>query len=213
MRLLWLGVALLTAFFAGTWIFVNLTGYSGTQVEERTLRVIASMAASSLDSSSIGQLTGTTGDYGSPAFVRTRAELKKIRQAVPRARFVYLMGKRRDGEVIFLVDAEDAGSPDYSPPGQTYPEASPALMAVLSGGSPFVEEAYRDRWGEWVSGLAAVRNRPTGRVVAVLGIDIPAESWRGRIGSYRIYGVAIAGMIATLMAMVQFVHWPERRLF
>jgi hypothetical protein len=166
------------------------------------------MAASSLDRNAVGQLTGRPSDSRSSAFATVRAELKEIQQAVPNARFTYLMGQR-DGMVIFLADAEDESSPDYSPPGQAYPEASPGLLGVFSGGKPFVEEPYRDRWGEWTSGLAPVKDRATGGVIAVLGIDIPANRWREQIDGYRVYGAVIAGLIVALMGIVLFVQSQE----
>ena len=120
------------------------------------------------------------------------------------------MGER-DGVVFFLADAEDENSRDYSPPGQTYPEASPALLRVFSSGAPYVEEPYRDRWGEWTSGLAAVKDQATGKVIAVLGIDIPANQWRAQIDGYRVYGFAIECMIVGLMTMVLYAQWREER--
>jgi hypothetical protein len=205
---LWIAVALLTTLLAGGWMFADATVYSGAQVEERTLRIIASMAAGSLDMTAVGQLTGTLGDEGSPAFATIRTYLKRVLQALPEARYAYLMGER-DGEVIFLVDAEDQNLPTYSPPGETYPEASPALIAMFSNGEPFVEEPYRDRWGEWTSGLAAVREQGTGRIIAVLGIDIPADQWRHKVDGYRIYGMAIAAIIVGLMTSVLVAQWRE----
>jgi len=54
-----------------------------------------------------------------------------VRGANPRCRFLYLMGHKSDGTINILVDSEPPESDDYSPPGQTYDEASAELRALF----------------------------------------------------------------------------------
>ncbi len=56
------------------------------------------------------------------------------------------------GSVFFLVDSEPPESEDYSPPGQTYPEASAILLNTFVSGKETTEGPLTDRWGTWVSG-------------------------------------------------------------
>ncbi len=200
---------MLPVLIGGMWSFTDVLGETGTQVEERTLRLIASMAANSLDITTVKTLRGDMGDSGSQAFAALRAELKKIQRAAPNARFARLMGER-GSDVVFLADAEDENSPEYSPPGQVYSGAPAALLRVFSDGGPLVEKPYRDKRGEWASGLAALKDGTTGRVVAVLGIDVPADDWRRQIGRYRLYGAGIVGFLLALFGILLFFQ-PEDR--
>jgi diguanylate cyclase (GGDEF)-like protein/PAS domain S-box-containing protein len=210
MTLLWIGIALMAALVVGGWVFVSLVSRAGGDLEEKTLVTIASIAATSIEADAVRSLQGNENDLSSPAFAAVRDELKKIRQRLSTARFVYLMGQR-DGAVFFLADAEDPKSPDYSPPGQAYPEASPTLLRVFSAGEAMVERPYRDRWGEWMSSLAPIVDPKTQKVLAVFGFDIPANHWREQINLYRVFAGAIVGLLALVFGIALFVQARSQR--
>lgn|GEM_PF-2043682 len=118
----------------------------------------------------------------SPANAEARAalvyELRLAKLAGPDCRFVYLMGLWGD-DVVFLADAEEPGSADYSWFGQTYNDATAELVGLFcaSSGAGLVEGPVTDSWGTWVSALAPVRDPITGEPLAVLGIDVDAAQW------------------------------------
>ncbi len=131
-----------------------------------------------------------------------KQRLTSAKSVNPDARFIYLMA--RDGQVVsFLVDSEAPGTDGYSPRGETYPEASPALVAMFDNGQPLVEGPISDRWGNWLSVLAPVLS-DTHKVVGVVGLDIP--------GSTYIAMLAIAGstpLILTLL-VATIIYLAER---
>jgi len=45
-------------------------------------------------------------------------------------RFIYLNGSK-NGKIFFYVDSENLDSPDYSPPGQQYEEASQLVRELF----------------------------------------------------------------------------------
>jgi diguanylate cyclase (GGDEF)-like protein/PAS domain S-box-containing protein len=193
----WIAVAVLTALVVGGWAFIQTVSGVGTQFEQKNLTSMATIAASSFEPDTVRSLKGNKEDISSPVLAAVRNKLKRIKRQLPEARFVYLMG-RRDGVVFFLADAEEPTSPDYSPPGQTYPEASPILNHVFSATEPMLETPYRDRWGEWVSSLAPVIDPATGGTLAVFGFDVPASHWRDEL--YRLD--LIAGIVVALFATI-----------
>lgn len=208
--LFWIGLALMAALAAGGWVFVMLVARAGSNLEEESLASIAAIAATSVDPAVVGALQGNRNDTSSPAFAAVRDQLKKIHDRLPTARFAHLMGQRQGG-VFVLADGQDPSSPDYSPPGQPYPDASPELRRVFAEAKPVVGIPYRDSRGEWVSSLAPVMDPATGKVVAVLGFDVPANHWREQVGSYRSFAGAIVGFLATIFIVALYIQARSQR--
>jgi hypothetical protein len=104
----------------------------------------------------------------------------------------------RNGKIVFLADAEPASSPGYSPPGQFYAEAPPALHQIFTARVAAIVGPYTDRSGNWVSGFAPIFDQKTGAMVAVLGLDIGTQNWKATIASYRSIGIAVSGLLVIM---------------
>jgi PAS domain S-box-containing protein len=167
----------------------------------------ARVAAGLIDPHDVGALSGSFKDAQSPAFHRLRGSLETIKAAVPEVRFAALYGLH-DDRVVFLADAEPTASREYSPPGLPYPEASPKLIASLGNGTPFVEGPMSDSYGSWVTGFAAVRDPETGRVTAILGLDISAPHWQRVLFLYELFPILLT---LALMVMAVGMHYGQRR--
>lgn len=102
--------------------------------------------------------------------------LARAKAADGTSRFVYLMGIDEHG-VFFLVDSEPPDSPSHSPYGQRYDDPSEQLLSAFSSGTPFVEGPVTDDWGDRVSAHAPVVDPATGRVLALIGVDVSASLW------------------------------------
>ncbi len=127
-------------------------------------------------------LTGSEADLSSPGYIAVKEELIRVRSADPFIRFLYFMGQRPDGAVIFLVDSEPPESEDYSPPGQEFSEVTKELLDVfLVTRGEMTEGPVSDRWGTWVSSVIPVIDPATGNVIAVFGMDIDAQDWNMHI--------------------------------
>ncbi len=158
----------------------------------------ATMLGQTIYPGSIKMLSGSVADLQSPVYQRLKAQLGVVRQNIPKCRFLYLMGRNAEGKVFFFVDSEPAGSKDYSPPGQIYEEASAENQRVFDTRTPFVEGPIPDRWGVWVSSFVPV-TAPTGELVAVLGIDVDARTWRGDLCRAALPPIALTlGFLAIL---------------
>lgn len=135
----------------------------------------------------VKSLTGNRADLISPQYVSLKEQLMLARQAHPQCRFLYLLGQMQ-GEtgkkLFFYVDSEPAGSKDYSPPGQIYEEASVQDWSVFEKRIAIVEGPATDRWGTWVSALVPMVDPHTGKLVAVMGLDIAVASWWREVFHY-----------------------------
>ncbi|NVN91309.1 MAG: PAS domain S-box protein [Desulfuromonadales bacterium] len=145
----------------------------------RQTRLVARMV--NLDS--LKTLTGSGADLTSPEYVRLKEQLATFRSANPQCRFVYLMGRKADGMLYFLLDSEPVGSRDYSPPGQLYGEAPSEYRRVFDTRTATVEGPDTDRWGTWVTALVPLTNPQTSAVVAVMGMDIDALTWKWNVAT------------------------------
>ena len=168
-------------------------GQQTMQLEGRQLTRITEAAAAAFEPATVAALRGNPQDLRSPAFESVTRRLSTI-QRIARSntsmahgsRFAYLMALR-DGQVIFLADQPQL--PGQSTlPGDVYDEASPALRRAFVHGQPFLEGPLRDRFGNWVSAFAPVRDEK-GRVIALLGIDFDAKDWAGIEEKARLYSI------------------------
>ena len=162
----------------------------------------------SIHAGQVGNLTGTSSDLYSADYLDLKWQLAQMRSADPNIRFAYLIGKRPDGMLIFLVDSEAPGSEGYSPPGEEYPEASAELGAMFSFPEEFTGGPYTDRWGTWLSSLVLLVDPVTGEVVAIYGIDTDAGDWIIRIVIACI--PIVVGVLVLVLLVLFFVNVRRR---
>ena len=198
---LWLGGTLFVLALIGGWFFIGFVAHVGEGLERARLQSLANTTAASFPPEVIAHLQGKPADLETAAFKNVHAQLRRVFKANPDSRLVYLMGLREE-KLIFLVDAQVPGSRDYSTPGDVYVEDVAGMHEVFRTGKPRIEGPYSDRWGEWVTGLAPIKEPRNGNVMAVLGIDIKADDWQMHMARYRAFGAALSLLVAALVAAV-----------
>ena len=158
-------------------------------------------------------LSGTASDIETPQYRLLKEKFMALRAVHHEARFVYAMGIR-EGVPYFIVDSESPDSEDYSPPGETYSEASDALVSALTGG-PSGYEIAADSWGVWLSGFAPVIDPESGRAVAVIGLDIDwREQFLPSLIAYSVLPITISGIVALGLLMAYMLRLrEEERLY
>ena len=167
----------------------------------------AAAAAAGIDYKDVEALQGEKSDEGTPAFEKLREQLIRIRDSDDTIRFVYLMGPK-DDKLVFLVDAEDPGSSDYSPPGQVYKEAKPVNFDVFEGKKaplPEIEGPITDRWGTWISASAYILDEKA-EPIALLGTDVDVEEALSGYNRINLFGDIYTILVAALTALI-FLQW------
>jgi GAF domain-containing protein/HAMP domain-containing protein len=163
-------------------IAVGLTSYIYYQntkallledIRER-LRDAVSIGALQVDAIAHSQLTNPSQE-GQLAYMGIKKTLQKIRDAGTNFVYVYTMRQDDQGNIIFIVDAEESEE-NVSHLGDVYSDASPWLKSIFpSIQEPLVEpQFYTDKWGSWLTGYAPLYTSD-GHRDAVLGIDIAAN--------------------------------------
>lgn len=186
------------AITVGLFLFSGINGsiIAGKYIdslERNSLQTLALTASTQISPEKVQALEGDQSDLNKPEYVFLKNQLKDIKSANTDARFVYLLGKNENNEIVFLVDSEDPGTEGYSYPGQIYFEATESeKRGFEKDAMPYTEGPISDRWGDWVSGLAQVRSQ-SGDVVAQIGFDVDAKVW-----------VDNASYVETLIALISF---------
>ena len=102
---------------------------------------------------------------------------------------------------FFYLDSEDPSSPDYSPPGQLFPDTRTKDIDNYLKGEPYTDGPYQDTWGQWVSGYVPLKDTE-GTVVGMIGIDVATSVWHAQKNF--LYG-AVGTIILLLCAVIILV--------
>jgi PAS domain S-box-containing protein len=198
----WLWPALLGTVLAGG-LAAEMAGKYRDQEMRATRLSLIRFAAAAINPDLIKPLSGSKADLQNPNYKILKQKLLAMRHANLDCRFVYVVALH-GRDVIIMADSESPSSPDYSPPGQVYEEASPILRKALGTGQDAVEGPIPDRWGVWLSSFAPVIDPQTNRVIAVLGQDTDARDWERSIGISRLTAICVTLLVA-LLAIVFFI--------
>ncbi len=178
----WLPAISALALLAVGGLFIEWTAHRVDRQMREEIFLQAQMTAQAVDTKNVAALSGTEADLTSPDYLRLKEQLSMIRNVSPTCRFIYLMGRRPDGKIFFYVDSEPSDSADYSPPGQTFDEATENVLQAYATGLGNVDGGpYKDRWGVWISAMVPMFDPHNGKLLAVLGMDFKAATWKWNV--------------------------------
>ena len=199
----WIAVSLMaTIVVAGIIVAETMQNFINKNAQEAFI-ARTRIAAAGITPKFIESLAGNASDTTSKAYGLLQQQLITIKAASDDMRFVYIMG-RQDNQIVFLVDAEPPDSKDYSPPGQVYTNPSNELLEIFQNGQAFVEGPITDEWGIWISGHAPIIDPDSGLILAIIGIDIDARTWKQTINLYRWGSIGIT-LLLVILVLVYFV--------
>lgn len=172
----------------------------------------ARLVAQALNIDHVKALTGTATDSASPDYQRLKAQLVSIGPANPDCKWFYLMGRRSaqskpttpqsgppDDAIFFFVDSQASDALETNLPGQLYTEAPAGYRPVFDTKNSRVLGPVTNRWGVWVTALVPLIDPATGGLVAVLGMDIDATTWKWNVAARVVMPV---GLMLALMIIV-----------
>ncbi len=185
----------------------------------------ARLVAQALNIDNVKALTGTEADRSTADYQRLKAQLVSIVPANPNCKWFYLMGRRTDqatahltqhtrvpGEraddaIFFFVDSAAPDSLDMSLPGRSYDEAPSDYRPVFNTKDAAVVGPVTNKWGSWVSALVPLINPQNGEVLAVLGMDIDAQTWRWEVAARVIQPVGfMLVLLIVVIAILSATH-------
>ena len=201
---LWLFVLISTLLLAGLGVTEWQQGRRQT-ILQKELIARTRIATAAVDKTMLKNLQGSEADLASPDYQRLKAQLKYLRECSGDCRFAYICSQRGTN-IIILADNELTNSPDYSPPGQIYTEASEGLKVALRDRVEICVGPYRDRWGEWISGYCPIKLNWPGAPTMVLGLDISATHWQSQLRQERQPPLLTTVLVVSLFLALFILH-------
>lgn len=168
-------VCLVVLLLVGTYLMFSHYTNCTDNVEKRAIQQMEASVAF-LDVDNIKALTGVKEDYETTAYKNLEEGLIRMCKLDEKLRFIYIY-RQVDDHLIFLVESENPDSPDHSPPGQIYSDASSTHKKVFTERKAAVSKPYKDRWGKWVSVILPLKDPVSGQVIAALGADFYGDWW------------------------------------
>lgn len=157
-------------------VFISYTWSKNIGESEDRAKQLALASEAGFQKSSLYKLNANESDLHLHEYREIKSSLINLVEQMNEIRFAYIY-IQRNGKIYFLADSEPPDSEDYSPPGQEYWEADDDSFLPFLNGQPLITKPTTDRWGTWISILVPMKDIETGEVIAVFGVDYPAESW------------------------------------
>ncbi len=205
----WLLAVLGVATAASCWTMHRAAQIEGT----RKLGELAAQAmtvASSLNPDWLGALRFAPEDRDRPEYAILCAQLRAYAEGAG-LHGLYLT-TLREGRVYFGPRSHERNPPQASSPGTPYREPPRVLCDAFRTREGGAAGLYRDEYGEYVGGFAAVGDQRLGeRALYVVGASLEASQWRIARGraQWRIVPVALA-LAALVVACGTLLDWSRR---
>jgi len=171
------------------------------------LLIRTKISAESLEFERVKALTAAKENFNTPNYNYLNQQLLRIRKINEKCSYIYLMTRPKSGKVLYLLDADTGNDPDDPPimPGEVYTEASDELRNIFDTAEAFVEGPLPDEWGVWVSAIIPIVDPETGELIAVLGMDLDARTWKINIAEKVFLPLCLMLSGVILLATVIFV--------
>ncbi len=190
-------VAILLVMYSAGALFIWWTANRADRTMRDELLQQTQIAAKSLNLQNLKTLTGTEKDLNNPAYRQITEQLKVVLSANAGWKWLYLMGQRKDGTIVFYLDTEPPTSDGHAMPGEVYEESPESFYRIFKTGIPDTEGPYADRWGIFISAAVPIIDPETNEVLAVLAVDIDAKNWKTDIAARSALPVGL--MLAMLI--------------
>ena len=179
-------------------IYIRYVWFSVKNETSNNLMKIAKTAEVTLPKEYLKGLSITSADTGKYEYKIIKGILKEIIKVNNSAKFAYIY-MLQNGDLYFMADSEPENSQDYSPPGQEFTEAKKIDKQPFVDGKAIVTEETSDRWGTWISVLIPIKDKITGKVIAVFGMDYNASSQKNLLLTELLKSLIMVVMILMLL--------------
>ncbi|MFA5961345.1 MAG: ATP-binding protein [Parcubacteria group bacterium] len=185
------------------------------EVSQEKLLAIASSSAAVIDPEKVAAIQ-TEADTASDNYLELKGMLQKIKMNNPEVDDIYLMKKSAYRNILkFIVSANDTqdrngnGAIEENEVGvdfeeeyeiSAFPEMAKAFEAKTTD-----KQISCDKWGCWLSGYAPIFNEK-GEAIAIVGVDIPAETILAYERDMRMVLWEVLGVISIFFPLFLFFY-------
>ena len=184
----WIAVVLPVIAVCG-FIVTVVVGVSEAGSLKDALARETNIAALTVNPEMIKNMNGTDADLIKPAYERLYQQQRQISEVSPLYRWAYILVEK-DNKIIILTDSDPVDSPEHTPV-TVYNDAPSEIFEIFHSGHATVIGPYTDTWGTWVTSLASVMDPSNGKILAVQGIEISAETFNAEIKQAQFQPIVI----------------------
>lgn len=198
---------LLAVALAGGWFIVDRAGRNAQRNVRRQVELLLPFYVREMEQLGHARLPNNVATNDPLYLELIRAEIGWLKLN-PAIADIYTFRRRADGAIILLVDSEtdydhngryEGEREQRTPPGEVYPQITPALERAFRGSTEFDDNIITDRWGSWVSAFAPLHDAE-GRVEGVLGVDFDAREWLAQRAQARRLWLWVLGGVVLLIS-------------
>jgi two-component system sensor histidine kinase/response regulator len=199
-------ILLLTISFSAA-LYMRYIWVKTENEQTESIMQIARSIEAGLPIESIKSLDAKAEDLEKPGYKLLKTALMSVIRVNPQAKFAYLYTQKND-TIYFMADSEPETSEDYSPPGQVYDEAKAEDKQPFKDGKESITPPLTDRWGKWRSVYIPVKDKATGQVIAVFGMDFNAQTW----DEHLLFQVIQSSLVIVLLLAILFIFYMQNKL-
>ena len=193
-------IILVSVFLLHGWLASDF-GKSRADTEFRnSLAKWTSAIASTIDPKKVSDLTGSPTDNDHPSYLHLQSLLESSCSDKTHCRAAYLLGYR-DNSLIYLTASRLEDHTSYPRPGMVYPKEIPGLLNLYTDKKALTDGPLSNQGLPWFIGFAPVADPQSGKVVAVLGLEISAGTWRVNTVGNRLGSMGITLVLCILMTV------------
>lgn len=203
----WIATTLIVVIIAMSAAGSFLAGMSTSNHIHEQLSERSQTIAAAIGPAEVAKLKGVPSDANTQTYKDLKSTLAGVKRANPDARSIYLIGQHH-GRLFFYVDSEQPGSRDYSSAAEWYDDGTDADNHAFATARPFVEGPSTDSYGTFISGLAPIFAPDNNTPVAILGIDVGADTYWHDIATSAAVPM-LAGL--SIVLIIGIFEWQRRR--
>lgn len=176
-KLIMIAVIVIGVFLCALYLRISWVEHEKTEFQVAAM--LGESLSSQLDIQDITQLSGSQEDLGKTEYQSLKISLSEFVEATS-LRFAFLLGEQ-NGNMIYLVDSQFPGSPDYSAPGQIFSEGTDKVENLFQLGETVMIDSTTDSHISGKIVLVPIKNPENGTVTAVLALDYSASYWNTQL--------------------------------
>lgn len=154
----------------------------------------AQTVAQNLPVNEITTLQGEGSDAATLAYMTIKGRMIQLHNSNPDISSAYLLGYR-DKQLFYYADSKLENSTGFTAPGTPFKDASVRTVASFhTTDQPFIEGPVKNRKGTWLTTYAPVKDRTSGRTVALVALAVPAYSYYFQLFIYALVPLLLAAI-------------------
>ena len=192
-----LAFILFIVLFVG-WFGAERTGRQVDRQYRQELLEQAYVCGEAIGPDHLRNLTGIAADVNNPDYHWLRERLMSMKAPGATYRWLRIIVQKQ-GEMAFLVDSMPEGDQGHATVGTIYRNPPKELARLFHTRNPETVGPFADEWGTFVSAYSPIFDPQTGKVIAVLSLEMDGIALELTVGRSRSAVILFTLLVAILV--------------